>query len=655
MLSDIQTKFNCVRAAKSMYGWNLMHLAANLFEKSIQDSDRLKKYVELGEFLDGATNSPNSKSFKDILRTIAIEALGRELARELSFEECASPGSEKTAESTAKFISELYNIGWVTKEVLLRCIIQIASENFEETCRVKIFLALLRPIDLKVLKSFGDDTFIFYLQTIRMRANKAAGDENSSLFIELTNLLESITCLNNTLIKFKDVQRDTKLDLIPKTLSKMNIINLDECVNEIVVIGIKDIEELHYLAITFLRQATSKFDHVLSYATIASKLNISAHSKIGETQSFKALLAEHCQCRFDDIFKNQFVQEKPEEVKSIVAFMSELIKLEIIPLDLLPQLIEVLLQNDNSCSIAKCIEILMKAVGPLIDTRNKTFLNRYFQFFQSIVCGNENSFRSKIYADLIELRKTWTLPQAEQVKPLNEQLQEQNESQIEIPKIKVELPTTSKTPATTEVEFKTIKLDFDVLEDSEEMDSIANQLKTYLTSRKLMKNFIETLLNRSTINHRQLSSINTLFKKLADVSALTRTGEVITFKECLVQTHNVQFVKYNSKQMLAAGEENEVAALVLMAGEMYRQEMFSDEDLVTWLMLVHKHIRQVPLHHLTYLSLIIQPRIQSDGGTHIKIIAGIFESSIHNKTMDLCSSIKNDITELKNFINPAIN
>lgn len=462
--------------------------------------------------------------------------------------------------------------------------------------------------------------------------------------------------------------------MIPSILSRMNINDIDDCIDKIVSIGIKDIEDVQCLVVAFLRQSTFNFGLATNYAKLASRLQLPARTKNGEIRTFKILLADHCQHKFLLIFKNRIVPDKAEEVKILVNFISELIKLEVIHWDFVAVSMDKFFSQDTSCAVTECIEILMKAIGHLLEVYDPARLNRYFKFFETVVLGNENSFRSKIYGEIMDLRQNnWLIPTVEpklietstiSVNQPNLQLGrfkapvDESEAQIERPSNTIELqntqtmlPTTPTPlerspikPHQTEVELKLIVINFNDLEDREEMESVVADLRKCLTSSRLMRSFIATLLSRSSTNHQHILSINKLFKYLADFSAPTKTGDEITFKECLIEAFTVQFVKFNSKQTMEAGEETAVAALVLMVGEMYRQDIFSDGDLATWL--VHQHIKKVPLQHLTYLSSIIQAKVQAQGGKHIKFIFGIFESTIHKKMMDMYSSIKNDINEL---------
>lgn len=585
--------------------WDLPKLAEVSFEKSVMDGDHAT-YVRLSIKINEATRVAGEKSFEELLVNVALRALNREL----SFENILQHESDRNATSTAEFISELYRIGWVSNINLYKCMDQIASTDFETIRRIKIFRALVKPSAAILMnnRNGGDDRFIFYTQMIRTKACAMTDAKSHLMCLELLELLESIAAIKNNSPKPVAVEHN-KFDKINSAIGAVNFNDIEDCVSKVKAINITEHEELNCLADVITRQAMSDYDKIGDYAKLATHFN-------AISSSFKPILTNRCQQK---LLENVQRGIEPANVAStyyLVQFISELYVIEMVPQEMVQQCMDIFFRKESSCLYTVyCINIMMRTIGPMLESRNILILNHYFNFFEFIVKSSENTYRSLVYGKLVEFRNgKWSTPGQSPVK---------------------EAPIVPK-----EVSLNSLVIDLSNLNDSDNLLSTVADLKQHLTTKARIQSFITVLFNRSFTDHAVISSCVSIFKAMGDVAF----GEESTsFKDILIEKLNFEFVISNSKRNLNEIEKISFASLLMMVGELYQQDILSDDDLHTWLL--HKHIKNVSLPHLTYLSSIIEPKIQQQSSKHLKVVVGMLENSIHDITMEMFLAIKDDVAQ----------
>lgn len=635
--------------------WDLSKLAETLFEKSLIDGDH-STYARLSVKINEATKSLSSKSFEELLTNVALRALGIEL----SFNNIVQLDSDRTAISTAEFLSELYKTGWVTNNYLFRCMDEIAKTEFDTVRRIKIFRALVKSAAMKMMKNRCDDRFIFYTQMIRARAGTMTDSKSHLLCMELLELLENITMINNNSPQSYAIHNN-KTTKIVHVMGKINFGNPDETVTTIKALPIANVDELNCLVDIVVRQAMVDTEHVVDYAKLSVKFDgLSVPVLNAPSATFKILLTNRCQHKVrifshyllshvwlpegskkfhmcspvnpdvyaikstDESFSflqlHDFVEGGIEATQvagtyNLVHFISELYKMEIISQEFIQLCMDVFFKKEASCMhTVYCVNMMMRTVGPTLERRNIIVLNHYFDFFEFTVKRNEKSYRSLVYGKLLEFRKN-----------------------------KWEIPKEPESPTKKAIELKSLVVDIPALTSRAQIFAMGEALKKHLTTVERVGNFIKGLLDRSIIDHQQISNCVKLFKELADITA-SEANTTKTFKDVLIETLNKEFVISNSKRNLDEAGLNSFASFVVMVGDLYRQDVFTNDDLHTWLL--HKHIAKVPLHHLTYLSSIVAPKIQLSGRKQLQTILGMLDATIHDLSMEICFKIQDDIREV---------
>lgn len=597
--------------------WSLQLLAQSVYERFAR-TDSPDIYLKLCILINNETTREHSTNFKDILTNIAMKAL----SGELSYDDVLEPDSDENAVAAAEIISRLFQMGWINTDLLFRCAESIASNQFQQIRRIKIFYALIKPLAKKLSENSCDERFLYYLQMIRKRKTKATNSKSEIVCQELIDLLETVASFDERQFardSIAETNRKKTMDLISTVMTDVDLDDIDGIFKKIMSLDIKDIDELNCLIETIIVSAMTDPDKVLNHAILASKLDkLKVQGKSGSTTPFKLPLINHCHQKFLSFSKGLIDPKLEREIVCFVRFIAELYKLEMLTLEFIFLCMDSFFRNEIQCTKnVDFIKIMITTIGPKLEIENNQSIDRYFEFFKNVVAQNGQSYRAKVYKELLELRgNKWTEPLPEP-------------------------PVVEPAPV---IELKSLVINIESLEHSIGLDSTAFDLKKHLTSAELCRIFIIELMNRSFPNFINISLYAKLFKELAGFSTVKKSGAKITFKECLSETFHSECYMSSPKRFLNDIETIAFQNYFIMAGELYRQNVFIEDDLSSWLL--HKHISVVSLQNLTYLSSVVAPRIQSEGSNRLKTIYKLLEDTIHNLTMEMCYIMKEDIKEL---------
>lgn len=575
--------------------WDLSKLAKSIFDKSIDHGDHAK-FIKYSIFVDNEVQLSVKTPFKQILCRIAVNAFDEELLN-------PDPINDKTAVSIAEFIREMFKIDWVTNSFIHRCISSLASDHFDSMRRVKILYALIKPpIAMKIRKVPYDDSLTFYAKKIRSKVISIKDFESHTLCMEVAAILEKIATQTDNrgespLMNFQ--KPPTKIDMISSALSNFN--DFVDCANRIKTMNISEVEELNFLVDTIITQTMTNTEQVKNYSKLVYELKDVLK---GTANSFKALLVAKCRGKFMSSFSNPVNAAQVQPVFALTHFVADLYKLDVVDEDFLKPCIDILFHNERLCpNTVFCISILFQSIGLKAEIKGKTTLSRYFTFFE-VVVNNENSYRSFIYGKLLELRKN------------NWVVMEDKSKQTQL------------------------TINMNELGDRKVVEATVASLKQNLKTANQIKKFIEAMFNHLPTDHSKILNCAKLFKELAEMSPEPDA----TFSEILMRSLQFEFEKFSTKHNLNQSDKSSFASLIILAGELYREDIFSDEDLHTWLLA--RQVSQVSLEQLTHLSLIITNKIQSHGSKHLKTVLGILENVIHDVTIEICTEIKSNLSDL---------
>ena len=173
-----------------------------------------------------------------------------------------------------------------------------------------------------------------------------------------------------------------------------------------------------------------------------------------------------------------------------------------------------------------------------------------------------------------------------------------------------------------------------------DFNETSSKLKSFLTTSSNMKLFISALIHR----FKNSQHILKIFKELEDFSIVEKLGEKITFKQILIETITVEFAISNSKQKLTESALSSFSNLLLTVGELYREDLLSEEDIAIWFM--HKHIKHVSVEKLSIFSSLVSSKIHSSGQRNMTRFLENLETMIFDATLTTCRLMKNDLDEL---------
>jgi hypothetical protein len=578
---------------RTVRNWDTAKLGKTVFDKSVAQGDHLK-FIKFSIFVN------NETPMRQILAGIAVNALENEALN-------LSPIADKTALSIAEFISELFKIEWISNTAIHRCIGSLATDQFRSMRHVKILHTLIKPIAKNIRKIPFDDSLLFYSKKIQAKTLNITDYESHSLCMEVAQILEIIATQNEEpSMIFKP---PTTVDKIKSILNSFT--NHSNCASQIKSLNISESDDLNFLVDMIILKAIASSDQTEGLAKLVMELSdVLVIAPNGSVNMFKVHLLSKCQNKYLASFACSTIDASiVQPIFALTRFIAHLYNFDVINEDFLVPCLEILTKNEQSCSnTVFCINIMFQTVGKKIDGKNKTLLNRYFNKFEMIV-NNESSQRSFIYGKLIELRN-------------NNWMEKTLKSEL--------------------------KINFKDFGDEEKMEAMVESLKERLKTSESVEKFISAVLKNFLTNHSAISSCAAFFKNFEQIALESD----MTFNEILNRSVSSEFEKLTQKTILNQEERSDFTNLLTFVCELYREGVFTDEDLHTWLLM--RQVSQIPLDELAYLSLIISPKIQSQGSRHLKTVLGMMENIIHDVTIDVCAGIKNDLMDLTNVVQNCI-
>lgn len=611
-------------------------LAEKLFEKSLRDGQHAT-YVGLSILINDGARAYGAKTFEDALITVAMRAFGREL----SFDSVVQLDYEDvSATSTAEFLSELYKIGWLSNPNFFQCMEKVSNNEFETVRRIKILHALLKPSAIKLMKSSRDDRFYFYKQKIRARVSTLTDTKDHLVCKDLLKLLEDITSTDSN---SQAMPKDNKFEQITSVVNSINFSNMKDCLDTIVALGIKDGEELTILVDVIITKAMTEPTHIVDYAKLTCKLDgfkFPENCKI----SFKLLLTSRCQNKLVECANNKIDPHHVSGTYLLVQFISELFKMGMIEKECIYFNLEMFFRNENNCqNIVYCINIMMRAVGQLLEKLNPPLIDHYFNFFEFIVNTSQlKSYRSLVYKKLIELRQNkWILP----LLPVSNGVENKPEIKLEKVVDKDEEEIRELEQEAQKAHSRSIVINLESFEENNS-ELIVADLRKQLTTKDRVKMLIGTMLKKSFTEFNTIKNCATLLKKLASFVANVEHEQ--TFKNILMEMLYSEFIVSNSKRNLNEAEMSCLTSLIFIVGELYLQDVLSEDEIYTWLL--HKHLSNISVEYLATLSYMIAPKIQANGDKRLNTILNMLETNIDDGIRSMYMEINSKIGELQGAI-----
>lgn len=325
---------------------------------------------------------------------------------------------------------------------------------------------------------------------------------------------------------------------------------------------------------------------------------------------------------------------------------------------------------------------MLTAVGKMFESQREDVLNTYFCYFKRIV-EKETSFRASVYQELLTLRKNkWNvvveIPKRIQLSPgsssSSQHLDSSTPSSPVASTSSQSVTTTAQPPVATTppplpiastsraessaqptTQMTTMVIDFQELISNIELKNVAHVLKQHLKSASQVKSLVTAILGHPFNNFNEISSCVNLFKTLADIEVSTKSGPQITFRECLLEVFNVELMNTRASSF-DQKKDNAKAAfgnMIVMVGELYKNDLYSDDDLDIWL--CNKNLSFVAVEILAHFSSVISQKILNHGRDQTMFLLKFLEKTIQNLTIEACHSMKNDINEVDGLFRRVMN
>ena len=434
-------------------------------------------------------------------------------------------------------------------------------------------------------------------------------------------------------------------------------------------------EELKHIVVLIMRDVQASKILIPKYAKLVFVLGYLTTFASGSSTTLKAEICETCCNSLMASIESNFTDSQREGIYSMIEFFSELYNLKIVEKSSFETVLKTLFSRETNCFYrVHCIDIIMRTIGPKNDKTDKEMLDKYFKFFQFAVEQNAISYRTKVYKALIDYKNSgWSVsnevssqlffndtklvpltPIRSQAMPQlvirksssTENFDNNIQNPLQVLKL-LEVLHSHVEDSTSPQEGPPI-----ILSKNPENSTVINlsdpclaaqKLKNLLSTPTKVEIFVSSLIEQISINKSKVSVYALLFKELIDIS----DNFGVTFKETLNENVFKKFATFVSKQNLDEIATNSFGNVVTMVAELYKNEIFCDDDLSIWLQ--NKHVKKISIAHLTEISSIISMRILTNSDKVMGKLLKNLEDIIYSETLKDFSFISNDIRELQNL------
>jgi hypothetical protein len=444
--------------------------------------------------------------------------------------------------------------------------------------------------------------------------------------------------------------------------------DLKDCVAKMVALKIEKHDEIKHLVDLILKDIHTAKVLIPKYAKLVWVLDDMSSFASSDTTTLKAQMSKTCQTSLITSINLNFNDSPIEEVYSLMEFFVELYNLRVVQQSSIELILNTLFSRETSCFFSvHCIDIIMRKIGPKNDKNDKEMLDKYFKFFSYAIESNTVSYRTTVYKALIDFRNSgWVVSNEipkqlffNEIKPIVmplplssiapislpplEKFDEKPQSSLQVLK-RLEIlhsPVECSSPAFDEPPIALTKNpESSTIINLNDPKLAAQKLKHLLSTAQKIEIFVTSLIDQISINKAKAPMYAALFKELI------KFGE--TFKETLNENVFKKFATFVSKQNLDESAMNSFGNVLTMVAELYKHDIFSDEDLSIWLQ--NKHAKRISIGHLTEISSIISMRIFIHGDEGMIKLLKNLEEIIFNETLKDFSFINKDINELRSLL-----
>lgn len=310
---------------------------------------------------------------------------------------------------------------------------------------------------------------------------------------------------------------------------------------------------------------------------------------------------------------------------NIVKLMCKLYERKVITCSLVLLVIRGLLKADH-VSEAACsfVFVIMTSIGSDLAKEEAQQMKKYFDYIQFAVESDKMlTYRSIEYTKLIAYRKNGWKATDNNPPTGNSSMPVQNGSNHHDEPV-------------------TITLEFDNLDNEENLYGVVLKLRSILVSEEHVVAFIKILFNYNTIDFSRISTIAGLIQKLAKIRLLSSSGSSIQLIDIVTDLLTEEFTATNEMKDLDRDAEEKLTRLVLITSELYRCNVISEDGLIPWLL--HTNLFRLPLPVLTQVSTIISLKHELMNSKTLAAAFQMLETKIGRTTLDKFAEMKSDFS-----------
>lgn len=634
---------------------NVRELKASMkhfFERAVRNMEVLDIFVRQANRLKFVYPLDDRQHRGTNLRKVLVNESKDQLRDMVKLLRSNRPVSGDLAKGTYKFFGELFNIGIIFPENLLREIKQLKPLITKSSISRECLILLIDTVMAKIVDTPADNTSTHkqLLEAIVKPEYRQmpTQTEHAQRIHRTSNSQESTSGYSSSdseeSLHSAEIDAPANPDpLAQKTPEDFEILRHCEAIfHDLQAENIK-CKSLELL--TLMHQNPKKVEMVTSILTNT------ATSVTGKSTIYVFLIkgletaSEESKKYFDTMTAyiektliaaftgNCLVNGEPsdeENVKNIqkLRFLCELYHCSVVKMSGIFEVISGLLKTEYESNAAVNFLVkIMTVIGARLETENFNRIEKYFAFFKYTVDNSETTrFRRKEYTKLIAFRNNgWKDPKA--------------------------IPESS--PEVKPEKLLTFTLQFDDLDNDANFFGIALKARGFLRTEEDVKTLVKALLGHSTTDFKRIAAIASLIKTFSEIQLHSfSTAMPINLKEIIGDSLHKEYLETMALEVLDCNTKKRLTRLVVMAIELFQRNMISATDLALWLF--HKHLHQLPLFVLSQVGSMVSSHPEAIDNECLSMAVHSLETAIAETTASTIADMHADLSKFSDLVGGRI-
>lgn len=510
--------------------------------------------------------------------------------------------SSKEKDKTLRLIlmaAEMFNLGLMKDNLIVMCLDKLLDDIGSDQFQITLFHLLIKTILDKMIANGMENLCKSFLDKLSRRVETLNNSEDRNLLS-----WEIFVTMKVLLFRTQQAIFNCPVKYFKTILMDLNDKNFSDKINEFKSrVTFKSAEIIEIVEIYMV--VSSGAYNTAIFVALGEELQNMKASDIPDF-TFKKYLESKAHNDIKNYLNETSNNQKMLELVKWTSFIGELyVQTNVASIYLILCVLEMLLEKEVlNKKIVECINILLRKVGFKIDGESILLLDKFFLYFDHIA-KNENSYRSSVYKNLIELRfNKWKVVEGEKemelIKELLAKLNENNLMQISL-------------------------IFCGLVCKSAEIFNIFNKLlwKFILMNPEMILKYAKLANAISTTYQKFRSSFMTFLNQRND-----------TFNKLMLQ----------GKEGFTDSVRNKLGTVILFVGYLYALNFATENELSLWML--PNFTNHLSMEESTELSIIVGSKINESDNNELKGFLGIVEFNTRQNMLATLKSVKSDLAEL---------